>query len=50
MQKVYLPVQRELDYRVSLYAKHVSGPAGSTVLFRDPETGKTLAESQWMRS
>ncbi|MDE3148403.1 MAG: hypothetical protein KGL37_02945, partial [Acidobacteriota bacterium] len=28
MQRVYLPVQRELSYRVSLYAKHVSGPAG----------------------
>src|SRR5580692_5882585 len=26
MQKVYLPVQRELTYRVSLYAKHLSGP------------------------
>ena len=45
MQRVYLPVQRELSYRVSLYAKHVSGPAGLTVLLRDPETGKTLAES-----
>lgn len=46
MQKVYLPVQRELSYRVSLYAKHVSGPVGLTVLFRDPETGTTLAESR----
>ena len=46
MQRVYLPVQRELNYRVSLYAKHLSGPAGLTVLFRDPETGKTLAESR----
>ena len=45
MQKVYLPVQRVLNYRVSLYAKHVSGPAGLVVLFRDPETGKTLAEA-----
>jgi len=45
MQKVYLPVQRELSYNVSLYAKHLSGPEGLTVLFRDPETGKTLAES-----
>jgi alpha-N-arabinofuranosidase len=44
-QKVYLPVQRVLGYRVSLYVKHVSGPSGLTVLFRDPETGKTLAES-----
>lgn len=45
MQKIYLPVQRELSYRVSLYAKHLSGPSGLTVLFRDPETAKTLAES-----
>jgi alpha-N-arabinofuranosidase len=46
MQKVYLPVQRELKYKISLYAKHVSGPAGLTVLFRDVDSGKTLAESQ----
>lgn len=45
MQRVYLPVQRELSYKVSLYAKHVSGPTGMTVLFRDAQTGKTLAES-----
>jgi alpha-N-arabinofuranosidase len=45
-QRVYLPVQRELEYRVSLYARHVSGPAGMRVLFRDPETGRTLAESR----
>jgi alpha-N-arabinofuranosidase len=46
MQKIYLPVQRELTYRVSLYGKHLSGPSGLTVLFRDADTGKTLAESQ----
>jgi alpha-N-arabinofuranosidase len=44
-QKVYLPVQRVLAYKVAIYAKHLSGPDGLTVLFRDPETGKTLAES-----
>jgi alpha-N-arabinofuranosidase len=44
-QKVYLPVRRVLGYCVSLYVKHVSGPTGLTVLFRDPETGATLAES-----
>ena len=44
-QKVYLPVQRELEYHVSFYARHLSGPAGITVLFRDRETGKTLAQS-----
>ncbi len=46
LQRVYLPVQRELSYNVSLYAKHVSGPAGLTVFFRDRDTGKTLAESR----
>jgi alpha-N-arabinofuranosidase len=46
MQKVYLPVQRVLGYKVSLYAKHLSGPTELTVLFRDVETGKTLAESR----
>jgi len=45
-QKVYLPVQRELEYRVSFYAKHLSGPSGMTVLFRDRETGRTLAQSR----
>jgi alpha-N-arabinofuranosidase len=45
LQKVYLPVQRELTYRVSLYAKHLSGPSGLRVLFRDADTGATLAES-----
>ena len=45
MQKVYLPVQRELRYKVSLYARHVSGPTGLTVLFRDLDSGKTLAQS-----
>jgi alpha-L-arabinofuranosidase len=45
-QKVYLPVQRELAYHVSLYVKHLSGPNGITVLFGDRKTGKTLAESR----
>jgi alpha-N-arabinofuranosidase len=45
MQKVYLPVPREFSYKVSLYAKHVTGPTGLTVLFRNRETGKTLAEA-----
>ena len=46
MQRIYLPVPRELEYRVSLYAKQVSGPSKLTVLFRDPETGQTLAQTQ----
>jgi alpha-N-arabinofuranosidase len=46
MQKVYLPVQRVLGYRVSLYARHLSGPTELTVQFRDVATGKVLAESR----
>lgn len=45
MQKVYLPVQRELGYSVSLYAKHLSGPTQLRVSFRDRQTGKVLAEA-----
>lgn len=30
-QEVYLPVQRTLSYRGSLYARHISGPDGLTV-------------------
>ncbi|HSU19127.1 MAG TPA: alpha-L-arabinofuranosidase C-terminal domain-containing protein [Acidobacteriaceae bacterium] len=46
MQKVYLPVHRVLGYKVSLYAKHVSGPTTLRVSFRDRTTGKVLAESE----
>lgn len=45
-QRVYLPVQRVLGYKVSLYAKHVSGPDALTVSFRDHETGEVLAEAK----
>lgn len=45
-QKVYLPVQRVLSYKVYLYAKHIAGPAGLTVSFRDRESGKVLAEAR----
>ncbi len=44
-QKVYLPVHRVLTYKVSLYARHVDGPATLNVQFRDPATGKVLATS-----
>ncbi len=33
-QEVYLPVHRELEYRGSVYAKHLSGPANLTVSLR----------------
>jgi len=44
-QKVYLPVHRVLGYKVSLYARHISGPSTLTVEFREPATGKVLATS-----
>ncbi len=33
-QKVFLPVQRELQYRGSIYAKHLSGPADLEISLR----------------
>ena len=44
-QKIYLPVQRVLGYKVSLYAKHVMGPDTLRVSFRSRPSGKVLAES-----
>ncbi len=44
-QKVYLPVQRVLGYKVSLYAKHMGGPTALTVSFRDRSTEEVLAEA-----
>ena len=55
-QKVYLPVHRVLVYKVSLYAKHISGPEILRMSFRDRSTGKVFAESkvrvpasEWMK-
>jgi alpha-N-arabinofuranosidase len=45
-QKVYVPAQRELNYRVSFYARHLSGPSGITVEFRATDTGNVLAHSR----
>lgn len=45
-QRVYLPVHRVLSYKVSLYAKHLSGPETLRVSFRNHATGKVLAESE----
>jgi alpha-N-arabinofuranosidase len=44
-QRVYLPVHRVLGYKVSLYAKHLSGPEQLHVSFRDRSNGKILADS-----
>ncbi|MEO6922873.1 MAG: hypothetical protein ABI142_03545, partial [Bryocella sp.] len=46
MQKVYLPVHRVLSYKVSFYAKHVSGPSAMLVEFRNAESGKVLTSAQ----
>ncbi len=45
MQKVWLPVHRVQTYKVSLYAKHISGPSHLTVCFQELDTGKVLAEA-----
>lgn len=45
MQRVYLPVQRTLSYKVSLYVKHLSGPDQIAVSLRSRQTGKVLASS-----
>jgi alpha-N-arabinofuranosidase len=45
-QKVYLPVHRVLGYKVSLYAKHISGPETLRVSFRSRSNGKVLAQSE----
>lgn len=45
MQKVYLPVQRVLNYKVSFYARHISGPTAIKVSFRNRTNGELLAES-----
>ena len=45
-QRVYLPVERELQYNVSLYAKHLSGPSALTISLRRREGDAVLAEAQ----
>ncbi|HTW45905.1 MAG TPA: alpha-L-arabinofuranosidase C-terminal domain-containing protein [Acidobacteriaceae bacterium] len=44
-QEVYLPVQRELSYVGSLYARHISGPTGLTVSIRDHDSARVLASA-----
>lgn len=45
-QKVYLPVQRVLRYKVSVYARHLSGPTELRFMLRERESGKVLAEAK----
>ena len=42
-QRVYLPVQRVLTYKGSLYAKHVEGPTGLTIQIRRHNSDEVLA-------
>lgn len=42
-QRVYLPVPRTYGYNVSLYARHLSGPALVNVSLRSRDSGKVLA-------
>ena len=44
-QRVYLPVQRELTYNVSLYARHVSGPSRLTFSLRSHANSTVLAQA-----
>lgn len=44
-QEVYLPVQRELSYVGSLYARHISGATGLTVSIRMHDGAKVLASA-----
>ncbi|MGB7134920.1 MAG: alpha-L-arabinofuranosidase C-terminal domain-containing protein [Acidobacteriaceae bacterium] len=44
-QEVYLPVERTLTYDGSLYARHVSGPAGLVVSLRPRNSTEVLASA-----
>lgn len=44
-QEVYLPVQRTLSYKGSLYARHISGPSGVTVSLRLRNSTEVLAST-----
>jgi alpha-N-arabinofuranosidase len=42
-QQVYLPVQRELTYNGSFFARHLSGPSTLTISFRVRDSNEVLA-------
>ncbi|QNI35007.1 hypothetical protein H7849_15080 [Alloacidobacterium dinghuense] len=44
-QKVYLPVHRTLEYKGSLYARHLSGPSAVTVSIRQRNGTEALASA-----
>ncbi|HTV82298.1 MAG TPA: alpha-L-arabinofuranosidase C-terminal domain-containing protein [Acidobacteriaceae bacterium] len=45
-QRIYLPAQRTLVYRGSLYARHLSGPDDLTISIRAHDSGEVLASAQ----
>lgn len=45
-QKVYLPVHRTLEYKGSLYARHLSGPSGLTISIRPRNGSEVLASAR----
>ncbi len=45
MQKVYLPVQRTLGYRTSLYVRHLAGSSKVTIMLRKHGTDVVLART-----
>jgi alpha-L-arabinofuranosidase len=42
-QQVYLPVERELTYKGSFFARHLSGPSTLTISFRVRDSNEVLA-------
>lgn len=44
-QKIYLPVHRTLEYKGSLYARHLSGPSGLTISIRPHDGGEALTSA-----
>lgn len=44
-QEIYPPVARTLSYKGSLYARHISGPAGLTVSLRMRNSAEVLASA-----
>jgi len=45
LQKVYLPIHRTLEYRGSLYARHLSGATGLTISIRARHSSEVLASA-----
>jgi alpha-N-arabinofuranosidase len=44
-QRVYLPIHRTLDYKGSLYARHINGPSRLTITIRQRNSNEVLASA-----